>query len=68
MLPPRDLRSDWAVRRQTAEAEPALSAAALYLQSFERSIDRRHVYTKQTASNTYHTAEASMPLFEVVLK
>ena len=28
-----------------------ICASSLYLQSFERSINRRHVYTKQTASN-----------------
>ena len=30
-----------------------------YLQSFERSINHRHVYTKQAASNTYGRMNAS---------
>ena len=30
------------------------SPACVYMQSFERSINRRHVYAKQTASNTYN--------------
>ena len=35
-----------------------LSIAGMYIQSRERSINRRHGYTKQTASAAYHSDDA----------
>ena len=54
----RDVRFFSCARRYGSDSgylqsERDLSSAGVYIQSRERSIKRRHVHTKQAASNTY---------------